>query len=113
MSAAAGTRASTSKKEDSDEGDSGGGGGGQLCHIYAQIHEFSTPSNVVVCRGEVHRGQRLVYTSESNVVRVQLTPAADNVAFFLIKFEGAQRLFVNVNVLKKTYLALLYGTNYC
>jgi len=77
-------------------------GGGKLCHIYAQIRESSTPSNVVVCSGDGETDQRrhhaavekLVYTSESHVVRVQLAAAAaadGDDAFFLIKFEGKNR----------------------
>ena len=65
-----------------------GGDGGKLCHIYAQIRESSTPSNVVVCSGDQQQTEKLVYTSESNVVRVQLTAADDNDVYFLIKFEG-------------------------
>jgi len=61
---------------------------GKLCHIYAQIRESSTPSNVVVCSGDEEQNEKLVYTSESHVVKVQLTAAADNTAYFLIKFEG-------------------------
>ena len=65
-----------------------GADGGKLCHIYAQIRESSTPSNVVVCSGDQQQNEKLVYTSESNVVRVQLTAADDNDVYFLIKFEG-------------------------
>jgi len=62
--------------------------GGKLCHIYAQIRESSTPSNVVVCSGDERQSEKLVYTSESHVVHVSLTAAADNAAYFLLKFEG-------------------------
>ena len=65
-----------------------GADGGKLCHIYAQIRESSTPSNVVVCSDDQQQNEKLVYTSESNVVRVQLTAADDNDVYFLIKFEG-------------------------
>ena len=68
---------------DKDDGDDDGG---RLCHIYAQIRESSTPSNVVVCRGDERQPQTLVYTSDSHAVRVQL--AADSDAYFLVKFEG-------------------------
>jgi len=45
---------------------------------------------VVVCRGEERLAERLIYTSESNVVYVQLTANEDDdaAAYFLIKFEG-------------------------
>jgi len=66
----------------------GPGSDGKLCHIYAEIRESSTPSNVVVCSGDERQSEKLVYTSESNVVHVQLTAAAENAAYFLIKFEG-------------------------
>ena len=87
-------RRSTSgrSKDQVQPGGPGGGDGdgdGKLCHIYAQIRESSTPSNVVVCRGDERQTERLVFTSESNVVHVQLTAADDDsAAYFLIKFEG-------------------------
>jgi len=71
--------------------------GGKLCHIYAQIRESSTPSNVVVCSDEEQQTERLVYTSESHVVHVQLTAATDdNDVYFLIKFEGLQPMRENL-----------------
>ena len=96
---------SSSAPHDDDRGrgdDDDDNGGGKLCHIYAQIRESSTPSNVVVCSGDGETDQRrhhaavekLVYTSESHVVRVQLAAAAaadGDDAFFLIKFEGKNR----------------------
>lgn len=90
-----------------------GAGVGQLCHIYAQIHEETTHSNIVVCSGQQQQQQQqhrdqVVYTSESNVVKVELiyVKAAINTAYFLIKFEGMMLSTCSIFVL----LALTYKT---
>ena len=68
-----------------------GAGGSHLCHIFAQIREASTHSNVVVCAGQRQREQ-IVYTSESNTVKVELinVKTSPQPTYFLIKFQGWQ-----------------------
>lgn len=61
-------------------------------HRYATIDEPSTGSSAAVCGGWtgnslVLRRERHVYTSTSNVVRLQLIQSP-NVARFMMKFEG-------------------------
>lgn len=66
-----------------------------LCQIYAKIREATeSPAGggggggVIVCGGE--RREQLVYTSETNVVRVEITDpkSGPNPAYFLLKYES-------------------------